>query len=178
MKYGVMDVEYQRMQKLEKSIVLESVGSWVQAMRKHGILEVSYMLTSWTFWRTIEDFLATTFTYSSLTLAVKLIYGQYQSSILKPASITFSIVFYRSRKDFYWNAATLSLLLVQDDTAQDYLYSVLPSPTTIPVEEGDLLLLSTQRPHAVKKPLLGSQERISFQGFIQYRQGQPLFLEV
>lgn len=84
----------------------------------------------------------------------------------------------RTRGQFYRNAATLSLLLLQDESAQEYLYRVLPPPTTVRVKAGDLLILSTQRPHAVKKPLVGKKERISFQGFIQYKRGQPLLMEV
>lgn len=84
----------------------------------------------------------------------------------------------RSRWDFYCNASILSLLLVQDKEAQDFLYEILPPPTTVKVKEGDLIIINTQRPHAVKKPLIGKKERISLQGFIQYEKGKPLLLEV
>ena len=82
----------------------------------------------------------------------------------------------KSRSDFYRNASMLSLLLVQDEEAQRRLFQSLPPPVTISPKNGDLVIICTQRPHAVKGPLYGG-DRVSMQSFIQYTKGQPLRLE-
>jgi hypothetical protein len=46
----------------------------------------------------------------------------------------------------------------------------------VKVSEGDLVLLCTQRPHAVRGPVLGGT-RVSMQGFLAFREGQPLRME-
>ena len=85
---------------------------------------------------------------------------------------------FKDRWNFYRNAMTLSMCLVQDPQAQTYLREKLPPPLTIRPDPGDLVLLCTQRPHAVRGPIVGSVPRISMQGFIQYQDGKPLTLEV
>lgn len=85
--------------------------------------------------------------------------------------ITFS-----NRWDFYRNAPTLSLCLLQSPEAQALLRERLPEPITVRVKPGDLVLICTQRPHAVRGPVVGGT-RVSIQGFIQHEQGQPLRLE-
>jgi len=83
---------------------------------------------------------------------------------------------FTSRFAFYRNAMTLSMCLTQDAAAQAALRERLPPPVTIRVQEGDLVLLCTQRPHAVKGPIVGGT-RVSMQGFIQFETGKPLRLE-
>jgi len=84
---------------------------------------------------------------------------------------------FRNRWDFYRNAATLSLALSQDASAQALLRQKLPEPHVIEVEPGDLVILCTQRPHAVRGPILGGT-RISLQGFISHEKSKSLKLEV
>merc|ERR1712232_1528649 len=74
---------------------------------------------------------------------------------------------YTSRWDFYRNAWTLSMCLTQLPEAQAYLRKQLPKPIKISIEEGDLILLCTQRPHAVQGPIVGGT-RVSVQGFLQF----------
>lgn len=83
---------------------------------------------------------------------------------------------YETRTQFYRNAYTLSMCLSQDSVAQAYLRDRLPSPVVVPVQEGDLVVICTQRPHAVKGPIVGG-DRVSMQGFLQYEKGTPLLLE-
>lgn len=82
----------------------------------------------------------------------------------------------RSRVDFYRHARLLSLLLVQDEAAQKELFDSLPPPITISPKAGDLVIICTQHPHAVKGPLYGG-DRVSVQSFMQFVRGQPLRLE-
>ena len=83
---------------------------------------------------------------------------------------------FRSRWDFYRNSPTLSLCLSPDQASQALLRERLPDPVVIKVEEGDLVLLCTQRPHAVQGPILGGP-RVSMQGFLQFQRGKPFYLE-
>ncbi|GBG32076.1 Hypothetical Protein FCC1311_083012 [Hondaea fermentalgiana] len=85
-------------------------------------------------------------------------------------------VTFASRWDFYRNAPTLSLALLQDAQAQAALRERLPDPVTVKVRPGDLVLICTQRPHGVRGPVVGGP-RVSIQGFLQYERGQPLRLE-
>ena len=83
---------------------------------------------------------------------------------------------FATRWDFYRHAATLSLCLSQERWAQEALWERLPPPVLVKVSEGDLVLLCTQRPHAVRGPVLGGT-RVSMQGFLSFREGQPLRME-
>lgn len=85
-------------------------------------------------------------------------------------------VTFRTRWDFYRNAPTLALCLLQDADAQAVLRARLPEPVSISVQPGDLVLLCTQRPHAVRGPIVGGT-RVSMQAFVQYKRGQPLLVE-
>ena len=69
-----------------------------------------------------------------------------------------------SRWDFYKHAASLSLLLTQEQWAQDALRRVLPPPVSIMPEEGELILICAQRPHAVTGFDAGL--RVSMQAFV------------
>mmetsp|Transcript_13843 Transcript_13843/g.22584 ORF Transcript_13843/g.22584 Transcript_13843/m.22584 type:complete len:306 (+) Transcript_13843:82-999(+) len=83
---------------------------------------------------------------------------------------------FSNRWDFYRNAATLSLCLVQDADAQQVLRQRLGDPIVTKVDPGDLVLLCTQRPHSVRGPVMGGT-RVSLQCFIQYEESKPFKLE-
>jgi hypothetical protein len=83
---------------------------------------------------------------------------------------------FHSRWQFFRNAYTLSMCLSQDPDSQAYLRDRLPPPVSVMVKEGDLLLLCTQRPHAVKGPIVGGT-RVSMQVFMQYEKDKPFLLE-
>jgi len=85
-------------------------------------------------------------------------------------------VTYNSRWGFYRNASTLAWLLSQDPYGQQMLRDKLPTPLSIKIDEGDLVLLCTQRPHGVKGPIVGGP-RVSIQTFIQYKIGEPFRLD-
>ena len=73
----------------------------------------------------------------------------------------------KSRLDFYNHSAALSLLLTQEQWAQDALRRCLPPPISIVPEAGELILICAQRPHAVVGFDYG--QRISMQTFIEVR---------
>ena len=66
--------------------------------------------------------------------------------------------------EFYQHAASLSLLLTQEQWAQDALRRVLPPPVSITPTEGELILICAQRPHAVTGFDAGL--RVSMQSFV------------
>jgi hypothetical protein len=69
-----------------------------------------------------------------------------------------------SRWDFYRHAASLSLLLTQEQWAQDALRRLLPPPVSLAPEDGELILICAQRPHAVAGFDAGL--RVSMQAFV------------
>lgn len=88
-----------------------------------------------------------------------------------------------SEKDLMDNAAAVGLLTSSsgDPLAQRALRdSVLPNPpVVIAPQPGDLVLLSVQRPHAVKGPIHGARPRVSVQTFVTHRGvNMPLEVEV
>lgn len=80
-----------------------------------------------------------------------------------------------SRWDFYRHASTLACLTAPGEEGQERLRATLPRPKVIKPEAGDLILLCTQRPHAVQGFPLGT--RVSIQSFISYKKGRPLMLD-
>eukprot|EP00946_MAST-07B_sp_MAST-7B-sp1_P001665 g1665.t1 len=70
----------------------------------------------------------------------------------------------QSRWEFYQHAASLSLLLTQEQWAQDALRRVLPPPVSITPTEGELIFICAQRPHAVTGFDAGL--RVSMQSFV------------
>ena len=81
----------------------------------------------------------------------------------------------KSRLDFLKNSPTLSALTSQDVEGQIRLRQVLPRPLTIEPEEGELVLLCAQRPHAAVG--FRSGVRVSMQTFITFDQNKPLVLD-
>ena len=73
----------------------------------------------------------------------------------------------RSRMDFYKHAPSLSLLLTQEPWAQKALRACLPQPLRVQPVPGELVIICTQRPHAVSGFDFG--DRVSMQGFIECR---------
>lgn len=89
----------------------------------------------------------------------------------------FNLAFW-TRWQFYANAQTLSLLTLPDQQAQHLLRSKLMKlspPLKLRPDPGDLVLLCTQRPHAVQGFPLGS--RVSLQSFITHHEGKPLVID-
>ena len=70
-----------------------------------------------------------------------------------------------NRMEFYNHSASLSLLLTQEQWAQDALRRCLPPPISITPKPGELILICAQRPHAVVGFDVG--QRISMQTFVE-----------
>mmetsp|Transcript_13440 Transcript_13440/g.41528 ORF Transcript_13440/g.41528 Transcript_13440/m.41528 type:complete len:134 (-) Transcript_13440:31-432(-) len=84
---------------------------------------------------------------------------------------------FKSRWQFYANAHTLSKLVDIDEAAQQELRARLPPPVVVPLAPGDLVLLSVQRPHAVRG-WRTSCVRASLQSFLNFGgAGERLTLE-
>ena len=81
----------------------------------------------------------------------------------------------RSRWDFYRNAYTLSNLLSQDEEGQRRLRAALPDPIYVEPEAGDLLILCSQRPHAVVG--FDAGERVSVQTFLTHTRGGAIKMD-
>lgn len=60
------------------------------------------------------------------------------------------------------------------DAVQRKLREVMPPPHVIAVEPGDLVILASGRPHAVRG--FSDGRRVSFQTFVNHREGEPLAL--
>jgi len=73
-------------------------------------------------------------------------------------------VSFKNRWDFYRHASTLSLMTTPDEPSQNLLRSILPKPIRIKPDRGDLIMICTQRPHAVQGFPIG--KRVSLQSFI------------
>ena len=80
-----------------------------------------------------------------------------------------------SRWDFYRNAYTLSNLLSQDEEGQRRLRAALPDPIYVEPEAGDLLILCSQRPHAVVG--FDAGERVSVQTFLTHARGKAIHMD-
>ena len=80
-----------------------------------------------------------------------------------------------SRWDFYRNAYTLSNLLSQNEEGQHRLRAVLPKPVYVAPEAGDLLILCSQRPHAVVG--FDTGERVSVQTFLSHTKGEAIRMD-
>jgi len=72
-----------------------------------------------------------------------------------------------SHPPFVEDPSLRECLVAQDPRSQFRLRKALPPPLKIEVNPGDLVLLCTQRPHAVRG--FESGMRISYQSFIEFR---------
>jgi len=91
----------------------------------------------------------------------------YPNVKLPPGSLSIWPLKY-TRLQFYLNAPFLSLLTTLSSTSQSILRSHLGTPVVIEPEEGDLVLLCVQRPHAVTGFREGT--RVSVQAFLERRE--------
>lgn len=82
-----------------------------------------------------------------------------------------------NRWDWYRNAQTLSYLSSQDAEGQVLLRKALGTPIRVSVQPGDLVLISTQRPHCAIGFQTQGAVRVSLQTFLQFN-GQDKQLEV
>ena len=80
-----------------------------------------------------------------------------------------------NKSSFYRNAITISSLTSQDPTLQATLRAKLGKPVELEVEEGDLVILCVQRPHAV----VGFQggTRVSLQSFLEVGEGGKILMD-
>ena len=84
-------------------------------------------------------------------------------------------VSFKNRWDFYRHAATLSLLTTPDEAGQRALRQQLPPPIVLRPKQGDLVIICTQRPHAVQGFPIGS--RVSLQSFITHQPNGALSID-
>lgn len=109
-------------------------------------------------------------------------HGQYSVNIyLRPAASGGSLFIWDTRirlldivtrwfvvKNFFLQSNYL------DESLQRRFQAMLPPPTEVPVEKGDLVMLNTARPHAISAFIGGP--RVSLQAFVTYKRGEPLKL--
>jgi hypothetical protein len=107
--------------------------------------------------------------------------GQFSVNIyLKPAAAGGNLFIWNTKisglKEFFSKWYVVKNFFMQsnylDEEIQRNFQSMLPEPKEIRIEQGDLVLINTGRPHAISS--FSGGPRVSLQAFITYEKGKPL----